>query len=177
VNKAYRVWDLTKNKIVVTRDVLFHKHSSPSAPSSSSSSSSSSAYSTPSPVTILFSGPSHSSLPALVTSNPQPLAPIPFPCQANTTSDLLVSLLHQTPTALTPTPASPTLFPHASFSISSDSSSSSFTPTTPNSLDSLNHVLKTRLISDLLNSDTFLHETSHSLLSIDNPPTSAHIGD
>jgi hypothetical protein len=47
-SKAYRVWDLTKDKIVITRDVLFHETSQLSAPSSSLPVSP-----TPSTVTIL----------------------------------------------------------------------------------------------------------------------------
>jgi hypothetical protein len=81
-SKAYQVWDLTKSKIVITRDVIFHK--TPSTPHPSSSTASSASPILPASPLSLYTFPKIN-----IFLLPQILAPLslmllypsPLPCQ------------------------------------------------------------------------------------------------
>jgi muramidase (phage lysozyme) len=125
-SKAYRIWDLTKEKIVVTRDVIFHKTLFPSVslplPPVSSS---------PAPVTVFFpkSAPLSSPSTSSIAANLSTLFVSPSP-----TTSANLSVLHSFSDLF----ASPIL------------SSSSSPPAPSTSPNSLNPILHTRPISELL---------------------------
>jgi hypothetical protein len=131
-SKAYRIWDTTKNKIVISRDVIFHESSIPS------SSSSSSVTTPPSPVTINFSR-----ILAIMTALPIQPSPVANFFPPTVSPSLPSSFPHQnsSPTIPSEPLAYPVLLTPSSPASLSDS----------NSPDSLNPATCTRFLSDLLN--------------------------
>jgi hypothetical protein len=103
-SKAYRVWDLTKDKIVITRDVIFHKVS-PVLSSSTMESSITPISPTPSPITVYFPQNQNayrnpyspvSNLPTF--PSPSPLASISSPTSVQTSSPISTSSLQESHT-------------------------------------------------------------------------------
>jgi hypothetical protein len=151
-SKAYRVWDLTKDKIVITRDVIFHKVS-PVLSSSTMESSITPISPTPSPITVYFPQNQNayrnpyspvSNLPTC--PSPSPLASISSPTSVQTSSPISTSSLQES---------------HTPVSFASDfliTSPAPITPTTQipsspildSSPDILNPILRTWFLADIL---------------------------
>jgi hypothetical protein len=139
-SKAYRIWNTTKDKIVISRDVIFHESCNP-APSSLPP-----PRSLPSPVTIHFSK-LLAIMPAIPTlSLPVPASPsfIDQPLPLSTASSPSVSPLSAPISPASSTSPVSSLPPSSSYSLS-PSAESLISP------DSLNSEIRTKFLSNLLN--------------------------